>query len=151
MALKERIADEMKAALLGGDRFVGETLRNLKAAILNEEVATGTRDSGLSDEAIEKVIAREVKKRTESAKLYRDNGRTDLAEPEEREIEVLQRYLPAQLSEDEIRTAVTAKVKELGVSGPADMGKVIGAVKAELGNAADGATIARIVKEVIGI
>ena len=62
MALKEQINDEMKAALLGGNRFVGETLRNLKAAILNEEVATGKRDEGLSDADIEKVIAREVKK-----------------------------------------------------------------------------------------
>ena len=87
-ALKQRIADEMKAALLGGDRFVGETLRNLKAAILNEEVATGKRDEGLSDEAVEKVIAREVKKRGESAKLYRENNRPELAEPEEAEAEV---------------------------------------------------------------
>ena len=63
MALKERIAEEMKAALLGGDRFVGETLRNLKAAVLNEEVATGKREEGLSDEEIEKVVAKEVKKR----------------------------------------------------------------------------------------
>lgn len=61
MALKQRINDEMKAALLGGNRFVGETLRNLKAAILNEEVATGKRDPGLTDAEIETVIAKEVK------------------------------------------------------------------------------------------
>ena len=149
MALKERIADEMKAALLGGDRFVGETLRNLKAAILNEEVATGTRESGLSDDEIERVIAREVKKRTESARLYRENNRIDLAEPEEQEMVVLQRFLPTQLSENEIREVVTQKASELGATTPADMGKLIGAVKAELGNAADGATIARLVKEAI--
>ena len=86
MALKARIKDEMKAALLSGDRFVGETLRNLTAAILDEEVKLGKRDEGLSDEEIEKVVAREVKKRNESAKIYRDNNRPDLAEPEEREI-----------------------------------------------------------------
>lgn len=68
MALKARIKDEMKAALLSGDRFVGETLRNLTAAILDEEVKLGKRDEGLSDEEIEKVVAREVKKRNESAK-----------------------------------------------------------------------------------
>ena len=68
MALKEQITAEMKAALLGGDRFVGETLRNLKAAILNEEVAQGKRERGLSDQEIETVIAREVKKRAESAR-----------------------------------------------------------------------------------
>ena len=66
MALKARIKDEMKAALLSGDRFVGETLRNLTAAILDEEVKLGKRDEGLSDEEIEKVVAREVKKRNES-------------------------------------------------------------------------------------
>lgn len=149
MALKERIADEMKAALLGGDRFVGETLRNLKAAILNEEVATGKRDQGLSDDEIEKVVAREVKKRTESARLYRDNNRLDLAESEEREIEVLQRYLPAQLDEEAIRAKVTSKAQELEVTSMADMGRLIGSVKSELGNTADGAVVARIVKEAL--
>jgi uncharacterized protein YqeY len=149
MALKERIAEEMKAALLGGDRFVGETLRNLKAAILNEEVATGQREQGLADDDIEKVIAREVKKRTESSRLYRDNGRPDLAEPEEKEREILQRYLPEQVSEETIREVVSRMADELGASSPADMGKLIGAVKGKLGNAADGSVIARIVKEVI--
>ena len=95
MALKEQISDEMKAALLGGNRFVGETLRNLKAAILNEEVAQGKRDEGLSDADIEKVIAREAKKRVESAKVYRDNNRPELAEPEEQELAILQQYLDA--------------------------------------------------------
>lgn len=147
MALKERIADEMKAALLGGDRFVGETLRNLKAAILNEEVAQNKRDTGLSDEDIERVIAREVKKRDESARLYRENGRPELAEPEEKEAEILKVYLPQQLSDEEIRAAVVKKLEELGASGTAAMGQVIGAVKQELGNTADGAVVARIVKE----
>lgn len=147
MALKERIADEMKAALLGGNRFAGETLRNLKAAILNEEVAQGKRESGLSDEEIEKVIAREVKKRTESAKLYRENDRPDLAEPEEQEIEVLSAYLPAQLGEDELRVVIKQKIAELGADGPQMMGKVIGAVKAAVGNTADGSVVAQIVKQ----
>lgn len=147
MALMQRLQDDTKAALLGGDRFVGETLRNLKAAILNEEVATGKRDEGLSDEEIEKVIVREVKKRAESARLYRDNDRAELAEPEEKEAEVLKVYLPQQLSEDEVRELVRAKIAETGASGPAAMGQVIGTIKQAAGNAADGAMIARIVKE----
>ena len=147
MALKQRIADDTKAALLGGDRFIGETLRNLKAAILNEEVAAGKRDEGLSDEEIEKVIAREVKKRAESAKLYRDNARPELAEPEEKEAAILKAYLPEQLSEDEIRELVKAKIAETGAAGPAAMGQVIGAVKQAAGNTADGALVARIAKE----
>ena len=146
MALKERINDEMKAALLGGDRFVGETLRNLKAAILNEEVALGKRESGLSDEEIEKVVAREVKKRGESAKLYRENDRAELAEPEEAEAEVLKKFLPEQLSEAALQAIVEQKIAELGASGPAAMGQVIGAVKAAVGNKANGATLAAIVK-----
>ena len=147
MALKQRIADDTKAALLGGDRFIGETLLNLKAAILNEEVAAGKRDEGLSDEEIEKVIAREVKKRAESAKLYRDNARPELAEPEEKEAAILKAYLPEQLSEDDIRELVKAKIAETGAAGPAAMGQVIGAVKQAAGNTADGALVARIAKE----
>lgn len=137
----------MKAALLGGDRFVGEVLRNLKAAILNEEVAQNKRDEGLSDAEIEKVIAREVKKRNESAALYDQNDRPELADNEKKEAEVLSKYLPEQLSEDALRKIVTTKITELGVSGPQAMGQVIGAVKQEVGNAADGAILAKIVKE----
>ena len=146
MALKERINDEMKAALLSGNRFVGETLRNLKAAILNEEVATGKRDEGLADADVEKVIVREVKKRHESATLYRDNGRPELAEPEEREAEILQVYLPEQLNEEALQKIVVAKIAELGASDAKAMGQVIGAVKQQVGNTADGALIAVIVK-----
>lgn len=146
-ALKARIADDTKAALLGGDRFVGETLRNLKAAILNEEVATGKREEGLGDDEIEKVIAREVKKRQESARMYRENNRDDLAEPEEQELAILQRYLPEQLDEAMLRQMVQTQIAESGVSGQQAMGQVIGAVKAKAGNTADGAMLARIVKE----
>lgn len=146
-ALKERLTSEMKAALLGGDRFVGETLRGLKAAILNEEVATGKREQGLDDTEIEKIVAREVKKRVESARLYRENDRPELAEPEEREAEILKAYLPAQLSEAELRTMVQEKIAALNATGPQMMGQVIGAVKQQAGNAADGATLAQLVKE----
>ena len=147
MALKEQISDEMKAALLGGNRFVGETLRNLKAAILNEEVAQGKRDEGLSDADIEKVIAREAKKRVESAKVYRDNSRPELAEPEEQELAILQQYLPKQMTEDELRAIVKEKIAELGATSPVMMGQVIGAVKQAAGNTADGAVVAQIVKQ----
>ena len=147
-ALKARIAEEMKAALLGRHRFRGDVLRNLKAAILNEEVALGKRDEGLSDTEVEKVVAREVKKRKESAELYRANGRAELAEPEEKEAVILQEFLPKQLSEDEIRSMVEAAVADLDAT-MQQMGQVIGAVKAKAGNAADGALIAKITKETL--
>lgn len=147
MSLKDTIQNDMKAALLGGDRFVGEVLRNLKAAILNEEVAQGKRDEGLDDTDIEKIIAREVKKRNESIAIYEQNDRRELADNERKEAEVLGRYLPEQLSEEKLREIIVAKIAELGASGPQAMGQVIGAVKQQTGTSADGATLARIVKE----
>lgn len=148
--LKARVEAEMKAALLGGDRFRGETLRNLKAAILNEEVATGTRETGLADAEVEKVLAREVKKRNEAAALYEQNMRQDSADEERREAAILQEFLPEQLSEAELKTIVDAKVAELDAKGDLKkMGAVIGAVKADVGNTADGATLARLVKEAL--
>ena len=148
-ALKQRISEAQKAAFLGGDRFRGEVLRNLLAAILNEEVAQMKRDEGLSDEEVEKVIVREVKKRVESASLYRQNGREDLAEPEEQELAVLEEYLPEQLSEDDVKQMVADVVAGMGDVTMRQMGQVIGAVKAKAGNAADGAMIAKIVKETL--
>ena len=149
MALKQRIADDLKAALLGGDRFAGETLRGLRAAILNEEVAQGKRDIGLDDAAIEQVIAKEVKKRNESAAIYDQNMREDAADQERREAEVLSRYLPEQLSEAELKTVVDAKIAELGATDVKMMGQVMAAVKQDVGNVADGATLARLVKDTL--
>jgi len=147
--LKDRIQSEMKAALLGGDRFVGETLRNFKAAILSAEITLGKRESGLEDEEIEKIVAREIKTRTESARLYRENNRDDLADPEEREIEILNKYLPAQMGEDELKQLIAAKIAELKATGPQMMGQVIGAVKKEAGNTADGSLVAQLVKDAL--
>ncbi len=149
MALKQRIVDDLKAALLGGDRFATQTLRGLKAAILNEEVAHNKRDDGLDDQAIEQIIAKEVKKRNEAAALYDQNMRQDSAADERREAEILSRYLPQQLSEAELKTVVDAKVAEVGAADASMMGHVIGAVKQEVGNAADGAMIARLVKDAL--
>ena len=149
MALKERINDEMKAALLGGNRFVGEVLRNLKAAILNEEVAKNQRDTGLADSEIEQLIAREVKKRRESITIYEANARQDLADNEKAELAVLEEYLPEQLSEEELKSIVKDKIAELGISGPQAMGQVIGAVKKDVGNTADGSLLAKLVKEAL--
>ena len=139
----------MKAALLGGNRFEGDVLRNLKAAILSEEIATGKRDEGLDDDAIEKIIVREVKKRNESIKLYEDNGRPELAEDEKKEIAVLSTYLPKQLSGDEVRELAKLVIEEMDNVGPSMMGQVIGGVKAKAGSSADGAMVARVVKELL--
>lgn len=147
--LKQRIADDMKTALLSGDRFRGDVLRGLKAAILNEEVALVKRDEGLSDEETEKVIVREAKKRQESASLYKQNDRNDLAETEERELAVLQEYLPEQMSEEDVRQVVKEVVDAMSEVSLSQMGQIIGAVKGKVGNSADGALIAKVVKDII--
>lgn len=146
MVIKDLINSDLKAALISGDRFKGEVLRGIKAVILNEEVAKGKREDGIDDTIIEQLIAREVKKRNESALIYDDANRPELAANERTEAKILSVYLPEQLSEDKIKVAVDSVINELGVSGSSAMGQVIGAVKKKLGNSADGATIARIVK-----
>ncbi len=146
MALKDQINNDLKAALLGGNRFAGEVLRSLKAVILNEEVASGKRDEGLDDATIEQLIAREVKKRNESATIYEAAGRPELTENELAEAKIMATYLPAQLSESDINAVITRVINELGVNSPSGFGQVIGAVKKELGNSADGALIAKLVK-----
>ena len=149
MALKAQLDNDIKTALLGGDRFRGDVLRNLKAVILNEEVAKGLREEGLDDASIEQLIAREVKKRVDSAQQYEAAGRPELAETEKSEITILEVYLPEQLSEEDIKKTVDETITAFGVSGPQAMGQVIGAVKGKLGNSADGATVARVVKEAL--
>ena len=149
MALKDQINNDLKAALLGGNRFAGEVLRGLKAVILNEEVAQGKRDEGLDDSVIEQLIVREVKKRNESATIYDGANRPELATKERSEAVILATYLPKQLSEDEIRNVVVAVISESGLSGLSATGQVIGIVKKKLGNTADGALIAQIVKNAL--
>lgn len=146
MALAETIQNDLKAALLGGDRFRADVLRNLKAAILNEEVATGKRDEGLADAEVERIIAKEVKKRAESIRMYETGGRPELAENEKLESSVLEQYLPKQLSDAEVIEVVEKTIEEMGVAGMQSMGLVIKAVKEKVGNTADGSVIANTVK-----
>lgn len=147
MPLKDDISADLKTAMLARDEFVTTTLRGLKAAILNEEVAKGLRDEGLSDEAIEQLIARESKKRDEAAKLFEQGGNQASADKERAEKELLAKYLPEQLSEEDVVALVDDAVAEIQPDGMKDMGRVIGAVKARAGNAVDGALLAKLVKE----
>lgn len=146
MALKEQINNDLKAALLGGNRFAGEVLRGLKSVILNEEVAKGLRDEGLADSVIEELIVREVKKRNESAEIYDNANRPELAINERSEAEILSIYLPKQLSETEIAAVIDRTIAEIGICNMSVMGQVIGSVKKELGNTASGSLIAQLVK-----
>jgi len=149
LSLKAQFDIDIKAALLSGDRFTASVLRDFKAAILNEEVALKKREEGLSDSEIEKILIREVKKRAESAAIYDGADRPELSQQERAESKVLETYLPEQTSEADIKAAVDQAIIATGATSAAQMGQVIGAVKSQLGNSADGGTIARLVKEAL--
>lgn len=133
-----------------GDKATATVLRGLKSAIGYAEVEQGSREQGLSDDEVIRVLQKEAKKRQDSADLYKKAGDEDRAAAELKEKEVIEKYLPEQLSEEEVVQQVDAVIAELGVTDQKAMGQVIGDVKARVGARADGAVIARIVKERLG-
>lgn len=145
--IKQQIEDDLKVAMLAGDKTLVQTLRGLKSALLYVEVAEGKREQGLTDEEAITVLSKEAKKRTESAEMYGQGGDAARQEAELSEKQVIERYLPKQLSESEITAIIAEEQEKLGVNGPQAMGQLIGAVKARTAGSADGATIARLVKE----
>ena len=147
MAIQQQIDSDIKTAMLSGDKTKAETLRNVKSALLNEAIATGARYSGLSDEQVQKILAKESKKRQEAADLYIQGGSQERADAELAEKAVIDGYLPEQASEADTKAAVEAEIAKLDNPTAADMGKIIGAVRAQLGAGADGALIAKLVKE----
>ena len=145
--LEERIEQDIKAALLAGDRTRTMTLRGLKAVLLNAKVATGKRDTGLSDDEVLSILAKQAKQRQESADLYVQGGDQARADAELAEKSLIETYLPTQLSETEIATLIDEAIAQTGAAGLPALGQVIGRVKAKVGAAADGALIARLAKE----
>ena len=143
MDLKDKINADLKTAMLARNNFETTVFRGLKAAILNEEVKLGKRESGLTDAEIEVLIAREVKKRKEAAVLLDE----ERAQNELKEAEILSKYLPEMLREDEIRAAVQEQIAQLEEKSPKFMGQVIGQLKTRFGTSVDGAILAKIVKE----
>ncbi len=147
MELKTRIERDLKTAMLAGDKPLVSTLRGLKSAILYVEVAKGARETGLPDAEIIEILAKESKKRQESADLYAVGGNQERAAAELGEKAVVDDYLPQQLNEDELQTMVDAAIAELGATDKQALGQVIGLVKQRTSGAADGALIAKLVKE----
>ena len=141
--LKEQINKDLKTAMLARNAFETTVLRGLKASILDEEVKLGKREEGLNNDEIETLVAREVKKRKEAAGLLDE----ERAKNELKEAEILSKYLPEMASEDEIRAAVKAEISAMGEVSIKQMGAIIGKMKAKFGNSADGAVLAKIVKE----
>ena len=147
MAIKQQIDQDLKQALLAGDKTLVTTLRGLKSAILNVEIAKGSRDNGLTDQETMDVLAKEAKQRQESADLYEKGGNQERVKAELQEKSVIKNYLPKQLTEDELVKLIDQTVKELGADSMQQMGPVIGVVKKKAGVTADGTAIARMVKE----
>lgn len=147
MTLKDRITEDMKAAMRARESQRLGTIRLLQAAIKQKEVDERVL---LDDAAVIAVIDKLIKQRKDSVAAFTQAGRQDLADQESAEILVLQAYLPARLSQDEVRAAVQAIVAELGASGPGDMGRVMGTAKQRLAGKADMGTVSAAVKAALG-
>ena len=146
--LKDKLNADIKTALLSGDKARVEVLKSLKSAVQYEEVALKVREAGLSDEQTLSVFAREAKKRAESADMYQKGGQAERAQTELGEKAIIDEYLPKQLGDAELETVVAEVIAGLGDN--PQMGQVIGQVRAKVGQTADGARIAALVKQKLG-
>jgi len=147
--IKQSIDKEIKSAMLSGDKETVSVLRTIKSVILDAEVKTGKRQEGLADEDVIGLLQKEVKKRFEAAELYKNAGDQQRADKELHETEIINKYLPEMMSEEEIAKVVREIISTTEDVSMQKMGKIIGAVKAKTGSSADGAVIARLVKEQI--
>jgi len=143
MSLKEKITEDMKAAMRAKDSERLGTIRLLTAAMKQKEVDERVE---LDDVAVIGIVDKMLKQRKDSIEAFEKAGRQDLADKEKAEVAVLQAYLPARLSADEVAAEVKAIVAELGAKGPGDMGKVMGAVKSRLAGKADMGQVSAAVK-----
>ena len=148
MSIKESLRSDLTEAIRGRDEITSGTIRMVLTAITNEEVA-GKEARVLSDDEVITVLSREAKKRREAAEAFESAGRSDRAALEKAEGEVIGRYLPAQLSVDEIKKMIADAIASTGAAGPGDMGKVMGAVKALIAGKADGSIVSTLVKEAL--
>lgn len=143
--LKSKLQSDLNDAIKSRNTVVAETIRMVLSAITNEEVA-GKEKKELSDAEVITVLTREAKKRREAAEAFEQGGRADRAAAERAEGEVIAGYLPEQLSEDDLNKLIAETITAVGASGPADMGKVMGALKAKVAGKADGALVSTLVK-----
>ncbi|MHC4846523.1 MAG: GatB/YqeY domain-containing protein [Planctomycetota bacterium] len=148
--LEERLKADVKAAMKSGAKEELEVLRRLLSDAKNVAIAAGAERTGIPDDVMLKVLKKGVKTRTESAEVYTKAGRDELAGRERDQIEVIQRYLPTQLSEAEIEVVVDTVILELGATDRSAMGQVIKGVMGKLGGAADGSMVSRIVAGRLG-
>lgn len=148
MGLKQQIDGDIKKAMLSKNKEELEALRSIKSLILLAETEKGGSDE-ISAEAEKKLLMKAAKQRKESAEIFEKQARKDLADRELLQLEVINRYLPKQLSEEEIKTALERVIKDVGASGPQDMGKVMGVATKKLAGQADGKMISELVKKLL--
>jgi uncharacterized protein YqeY len=149
MSLEQQIMTEMKEAMKARNEGVLRALRGIKAEIIKAKTEPGA--AAELDEATEqKFLQKMMKQRKDSLTIFEQQGRADLAAKEREEMEVIERFLPKQLSEDEIKEAVSKIITEVGATSAADMGKVMGTASKQLAGIADGKTISAIVKKLLG-
>ena len=148
MSLATQIMDSMKDAMRAKDTLSLEALRAIKSEILIAQTASGSKEE-ISEADEIKILQKLVKMRKDSYEIFTAQNRADLAEKEASEIAVIEKFLPVQMTEDEVKSAVEAIVKELGAAGPQDLGKVMGVASKQLAGKADGKIIAAVAKNAL--
>ena len=149
MEMFDRISNDIKEAMKAKDKVRLETLRNIKKVFLEAKTAPGANDT-LTDDAAMKIMQKLVKQGKDSATLYNEQGRADLAEAELAQVAVIETYLPKQMSAEELEAALKTIIAEVGAEGPKDMGKVMGTATKKLAGLAEGRAISAKVKELLG-
>jgi len=148
MSLKQQIDNDIKSAMLAKNKEELMALRSIKSLILLAETEKGV-SAEISPETESKLLMKAAKQRKESAEIFQKEGRDELAQKELLELEVISRYLPKQMSEDEITVEVKKIIGQVGAKGPQDMGKVMGTATKQLAGKADGKMISEIVKKIL--
>lgn len=148
MSLEQKIMTELKAAMLSKDEAALRSLRAVKAAILLAKTAEGGGGELKEEEEI-KILQKLVKSRKDSLEIFRQQQREDLARKEEEEIAVIEKFLPRQMSAEELKEEIARIISAVGASSPADMGKVMGVATKQFAGRADGKTVSAIVKELL--
>jgi uncharacterized protein YqeY len=148
MSLEQKIMGDLKAAMLAKNEAALRSLRAIKAAILLAKTAEGSAGEISEDEEI-KLLQKMVKQRKDSLEIFTQQNRPELAKKEEEEIAVIEKFLPKQMSADEIKAELEKIIASTGASSPADMGKVMGVATKQLAGKADGKTISALVKELL--
>lgn len=150
--VKDKIKQELNQAIKEKNEVVRSTLRMLLAVVINKEKEKSykvSKETSLTDEEIIDIISSEAKKRRDSISEFEKGDRQDLADKEKKELEILQKYLPEQLSEEEVKVLVEEAIKETGVSDIKDMGKVMGVLMPKVKGKVDGNLVSKIVKDLL--